>query len=241
MLSAIEHLQLCALLGDTQQALPQAARLPAKLLPHAGIKGKRGGQSNFLHAATDLKTTILYRSLFHPLVQGEGEVKILSRVLQPWAEVTPQDEHVIVAGDSDMVLMTLMMPNPNVYVLSEPARWAQSVSFLHTAWTATPSVRSLHIHKHKVLSLPMWVGTWQAFHMAGERHMVGTVSPSITLHVHACARPPRSPVKGKAVRLVRTNRPMFRGYTCFSPPALHQLWYRQHPFLRGSTPEVSIY
>lgn len=104
-------------------------------------------------------------------MQGEGEVKILSRVLQPWAEVTPQDEHVIVAGDSDMVLMTLMMPNPNVYVLSEPARWAQSVSFLHIAWTATPV--SDHFTNTSTV-IAMWVGTWQAFHMAGERHIAGT-------------------------------------------------------------------
>lgn len=98
-------------------------------------------------------------------------MKILSRVLQPWAEVTPQDEHVIVAGDSDMVLMTLMMPNPNVYVLSEPARWAPSVSSLHIAWTATPM--SDHF-TNTIAVIAMRVGTWQAFHMAGERHMAGT-------------------------------------------------------------------
>ena len=56
-------------------------------------------------------------------VQGEGEVKILSRVLRPWAGVTPDDEHAIVALDSDMALMALMTPNPNVYVLAEPARY----------------------------------------------------------------------------------------------------------------------
>ena len=56
------------------------------------------------------------------LLQGEGEVKILSRVLRPWADVSPDDEHAIMALDSDMVLMALMVPNPNVVVLSEPAR-----------------------------------------------------------------------------------------------------------------------
>lgn len=81
-------------------------------------------------------------------------MKILSRVLRPWAEVTPQDEHVIVALDSDMVLMTLMMPNPNVYVLSEPTRWAQSVSFLHLAWTAIPV--SDHFTS---AAIAMWGGT----------------------------------------------------------------------------------
>ena len=67
------------------------------------------------------------------LLQGEGEVKILSRVLRPWTEVSPDDEHAIMALDSDMVLMALMVPNPNVFVLSEPARydcnaWAQAHS-----------------------------------------------------------------------------------------------------------------
>ena len=56
------------------------------------------------------------------LLQGEGEVKILSRVLRPWADVSPDDEHAIMALDSDMILMALMVPNPNVFVLSEPAR-----------------------------------------------------------------------------------------------------------------------
>ena len=57
-------------------------------------------------------------------LQGEGEVKILSRVLRPWTDVSPDDEHAIMALDSDMVLMALMVPNPNVFVLSEPARYA---------------------------------------------------------------------------------------------------------------------
>ena len=56
-------------------------------------------------------------------VQGEGEIKILSRVLRPWGDAAPEDEHAIVALDSDMALMALMMPNANVYVLAEPARY----------------------------------------------------------------------------------------------------------------------
>lgn len=42
------------------------------------------------------------------------------------------------------------------------------------------------------------------------------------------------------MRRVKALRPMFRGYTCFSPAALHQHWYRQHPFLRAATPEVRL-
>ena len=52
-------------------------------------------------------------------------------------------------------------------------------------------------------------------------------------------RPPRTPnKKGKVVRRLKSARPMFRGYTCFSPAALHRHWYKDHPFLRGPTPEV---
>jgi 5'-3' exonuclease len=52
--------------------------------------------------------------------QGEGEVKIVSRLLRPWADVQPEDSHAIIASDSDMVLMALMTPLPNLFVLAEP-------------------------------------------------------------------------------------------------------------------------
>ncbi len=64
-------------------------------------------------------------------MQGEGEVKILSRILRPWADVMPDDDHAVVALDSDMALMALMMPNPNVYVLAEPARYMHTPAKLH--------------------------------------------------------------------------------------------------------------
>ena len=51
--------------------------------------------------------------------QGEGEVKLLGRLLHPWAEVSPADGHVIYAGDSDMVLMALFSGLDNLYILSE--------------------------------------------------------------------------------------------------------------------------
>ncbi len=54
--------------------------------------------------------------------QGEGEVKILSRLMRPWAAVEPGDTHAIIATDSDVVLMALVTPAPNVYVLAEPNR-----------------------------------------------------------------------------------------------------------------------
>ena len=49
----------CAFFGNIQQAPPQTACLPAKLLPHAVMRKRRGGQSTFLHAATELNMNIL--------------------------------------------------------------------------------------------------------------------------------------------------------------------------------------
>ena len=45
--------------------------------------------------------------------------------------------------------------------------------------------------------------------------------------------------EGKPGRRAKALRPMYRGYVCFSPRALHRHWYKQHPFLRGPTPEAS--
>ena len=60
--------------------------------------------------------------------QGEGEVKIVSRLLRPWAEVGPEDSHAIIASDSDMVLMALMTPLPNLFVLAEPTLTRRAAS-----------------------------------------------------------------------------------------------------------------
>ena len=48
-------------------------------------------------------------------------MKIVSRLLRPWADVQPEDTHAIIASDSDMVLMALMTPLPNLFVLAEPS------------------------------------------------------------------------------------------------------------------------
>ncbi len=58
-------------------------------------------------------------------MKGEGEVKILSRLLRPWADVQPEDTHVVIANDSDVVLMALVTPARNVFVLAEPGRVAR--------------------------------------------------------------------------------------------------------------------
>ena len=46
--------------------------------------------------------------------------------------------------------------------------------------------------------------------------------------------------EGKPGRRAKALRPMYRGYVCFSPGALHRHWYKQHAFLRGPSPEVSL-
>ena len=65
-------------------------------------------------------------------------------MMRPWSDVQPSDRHIIVAGDSDMVLMTCFLPyNANVSILHEdsPARtsaartWSLfSMNKLNKAW-----------------------------------------------------------------------------------------------------------
>lgn len=57
-------------------------------------------------------------------LQGEGEVKILDRLRQPWAGSSGGGSHVIVGGDADIVLMALMgggliSHTPSIYVMSD--------------------------------------------------------------------------------------------------------------------------
>ncbi|BDA46842.1 probable 5'-3' exoribonuclease 1 at N-terminal half [Coccomyxa sp. Obi] len=69
----------------------------------------------------------LHFELSGATVKGEGEVKILSRLLRPWADVQPEDTHALIANDSDVVLMALVTPARNVYVLAEPGRVGRRV------------------------------------------------------------------------------------------------------------------
>lgn len=54
-------------------------------------------------------------------------MKILSRLLRPWADVQQEDTHALIANDSDVVLMALVTPARNVYVLAEPGRVGRRV------------------------------------------------------------------------------------------------------------------
>ena len=63
--------------------------------------------------------------------QGEGEVKIMSRLMRPWADVAPGDTHAVVADDSDCLLMAAMAAsrqNQHIFVLSE-AQEGRSIVF----------------------------------------------------------------------------------------------------------------
>ena len=51
-------------------------------------------------------------------MQGEGELKILDRLLRPWAPVAASDSHAVVAGDADLVLMGLMARRPHLNILA---------------------------------------------------------------------------------------------------------------------------
>ena len=56
-------------------------------------------------------------------MQGEGEVKIFHRVMQPWPAVDDRDvdrgSHVVVGSDADIVLMALVCSTPRVYVMPD--------------------------------------------------------------------------------------------------------------------------
>ncbi len=55
-------------------------------------------------------------------------MKILSRLLRPWADTQPEDTHALIANDSDVVLMALVTSARNVYVLADPGRVGRRVS-----------------------------------------------------------------------------------------------------------------
>lgn len=53
-------------------------------------------------------------------MQGEAELKLLDRMMRPWAGVQPADRHIVVAGDSDLALMACFLPaSTNVSLLRE--------------------------------------------------------------------------------------------------------------------------
>lgn len=56
-------------------------------------------------------------------MQGEGEVKIFHRIMQPWPAVDDRGidggSHVVVGSDADIVLMALVCCTPRVYVMPD--------------------------------------------------------------------------------------------------------------------------
>ncbi|KAK9803810.1 hypothetical protein WJX73_001771 [Symbiochloris irregularis] len=56
---------------------------------------------------------------------GEGELKVLHRILNPWADVQPADTHIVFGGDSDVVLMAMFLDNVqhvNILSASQPIK-----------------------------------------------------------------------------------------------------------------------
>lgn len=41
-------------------------------------------------------------------MQGEGEVKILNRLVNNWQPFKPEDSHAILGNDSDLMLMAMV-------------------------------------------------------------------------------------------------------------------------------------
>uniref|UniRef100_A0A061RAX5 5'-3' exoribonuclease 1 n=1 Tax=Tetraselmis sp. GSL018 TaxID=582737 RepID=A0A061RAX5_9CHLO len=95
-------------------------------------------------------------------VEGEGELKIMDRIMARRDCVAPTDSHVIVGGDSDLMLMALLSEIPNVYVINDNSDefaelWSASeakadklreemeafgVNELRAAWQLAPETRS---------------------------------------------------------------------------------------------------
>lgn len=55
-------------------------------------------------------------------MQGEGETKIMQRL-----NATAHGSHVIVGNDSDIILMALMSPVKQLYILTQQTRGRSSV------------------------------------------------------------------------------------------------------------------
>ncbi|GFR52277.1 hypothetical protein Agub_g14812, partial [Astrephomene gubernaculifera] len=77
-------------------------------------------------------------------VKGEGEVKVLGRLARHWYPEDPEDTHVILGDDADLVLMALTSYKENLYVANSGLNDGRldrrtpvfSVNLLHQQWAA---------------------------------------------------------------------------------------------------------
>ncbi|KAG2440154.1 hypothetical protein HXX76_004267 [Chlamydomonas incerta] len=77
-------------------------------------------------------------------VMGEGEVKVLGRLARHWHPEDPNDTHVILGDDADLILMALTSFKENLYVANGSLNDGRldartpvfSVNLLHAQWAA---------------------------------------------------------------------------------------------------------
>ncbi|CAD7699023.1 unnamed protein product [Ostreobium quekettii] len=65
------------------------------------------------------KFSHLHYELSGATVQGEGEMKILSRLHRPLEHVGQDDAHAVVGNDSDLILMALLTDTPHLHVCGQ--------------------------------------------------------------------------------------------------------------------------
>ena len=76
-----------------------------------------------LDRLTDPKFAHLEFEFSDSTVKGEGELKIISRLIH---NSDPEESHAVVGADSDLLLMTMIACKPNVFVVDDlPRRKAQ--------------------------------------------------------------------------------------------------------------------
>eukprot|EP00803_Ostreobium_quekettii_P005728 evm.model.scf_27.17 EVM.evm.TU.scf_27.17 scf_27:132496-138275(+) len=90
------------------------------------------------------KYSHLHYELSGATVQGEGEVKILSRLHRPAEHVAQNDSHAVIGSDADLILMALLADAPNLHICGEVLHSSPppppnkikvlSVNALHKLW-----------------------------------------------------------------------------------------------------------
>jgi hypothetical protein len=191
--------------------------------------------------------------------QGEGEVKIMSRLLHPWAAVTPGDTHALIADDSDCLLMAAMAAGreaQSLFVLAEP-QLGRGIAFgpdglpqmrgaaaagagarpgsrgMASAASSSGSLSSAPSSSSSALGDVLDDGE------GAEGAAVGAAAAGQAAPAGAgapgggaAARPAAPAAAGAPVPGARGRRTV--PYNCFSVDALRELWTRELPFLAGA-------
>ena len=176
--------------------------------------------------------------------QGEGEVKIMSRLLHPWADVAPGDTHAVIADDSDCLLMAAMAASrhqQHLFVLAEPQQ-GRGIVF-------GPDGAARGTHKEGLKPL-MGSGPSQGAAAgpaaaaaagggaAAARRSAPPSPSSSSSSSSASSSEGGSPASSQWWQQAAAASPGST-YNCFSVDALRELWQRQLPFMSSARSEVS--